>query len=188
MRESSFPYEGFCINEAVKFARRHPQFDLDDLIQEARIAVWEASQTANGNPKQFWAYARNAIKWKLNGVFLKRKSLVSGSLDDEFGRAPNVRTRLQLLEMKWVNEGNPTVYATNPEQLLIAAQRYDHVWHAVYNGAGLTALQRRVLRLRYREGREVTEVAKKLRCTEGNVACNSLRAIAKLRRYFGVPQ
>jgi RNA polymerase sigma factor (sigma-70 family) len=183
--------EGFAVNQAAKFQRMHPEVELKDLIQEARIAIWYAKSRFEGHPFAFWEYARTGIKWQF--CMMKRRSLVHGtcSLDDEFGEGTDVITLLNVLESGWAKERDPRLHRFNPEELLlktetelVAFQRSQELWHAVSNGSGLSPLQRKILRLRFRDGYELEEVAKKLRCKNHNVACNTLRAIRKLRAYF----
>jgi len=138
--------------------------DVDDLVQEASLALWDAASRFIPGDVLFTTYATSAVRrkmWRLNKYERRAKRIATVSLDQE---PPEGQHPLH----ERIPDGRP-----DPELQVTAAELLEL----------LTDRERFVILKRYKEGWHLREVGWELGVSHSTVANIQKRALVKLRRY-----
>lgn len=176
---------GLAVHLAVKYARRYPRVELDDLTQVACVALVRAAELHDPKVKvPFAPYAMKGILWAI-WDFLKHQPKQEVSLDapidtDEDGEA------LTLGDAVLVDEES----AAEPDEH--EGRVYCLLADLIRTSPELTPRERRILELGYLKGMKNDEIRRRVGPptnigVESAIAIRKLRTIMSRRGYQALP-
>jgi RNA polymerase sigma factor (sigma-70 family) len=169
---------GLAIHLATKYAKRYLRVNLDDLVQEASLALWNAAQRHNPNSGcPFAPYAMKGILWALwayvnaHGYAPKELPLEEPVVSDG---------SLTWGDVSDYQEAQREQATVIPEKNQLS--RIRDVENLIRTLPTLTRRERTILRLQYIKQWPVPRIAKHLDRSASVVSTESARGIRKLRQ------
>jgi RNA polymerase sigma factor (sigma-70 family) len=173
-----------AIHMAVKYARRYPRVELDDLVQECSVALTRSAQLykhrADGPP--FNCYALMCITqacWHyVNRYGWPAKEL---SLDDVVGNDDDAP--LTVADQFDHQQAEREEAERIPEENYL--ERLDELQDLIETLPSLTKAERRVLRLHFTKGHDLKEIRRRI---YPKAAAQKLldSSLTKLKAHFGI--
>jgi len=170
-------HRGLAISLSVKYAKRYPRIELDDLVQIALEALVNAARL--NDPTRltvpFAGYAMRSILYAIWHHVNRYGRPTELSLDEEIGSEEDKHpvTRQDVFDEEEARREESRASSDLGEIDLL-----DEIAQIIRTSPEFTADERRILRMQYLEGKSVPEIHKRI---PGVIGTKSARAIRKLR-------
>ena len=145
------------ISIASRYLKKAKGLEIDDLIQEGRIALYRAIETFDPSRKaKFSTYAYNVIQRSIINVVVKhnRKNWRNAS-EELIPIVPDTKAEAKLIMLDQIN--------------------------SLFKSAGLTKREQRVIELRYWQDLHFDEIGKEIGSSKTNTRYIFRKALTKLQ-------
>lgn len=148
---------GLVILIASRYLKKARRLDIDDLVQEGRIALYRAIETFDPSRKaKFSTYAYNVIQRSIINIVVKHNRENWKNVSEELVPiVPDTKAETKLIMLDQIN--------------------------SLFKSAGLTARERKVIELRYWGDLHFDEIGKEIGSSVTNTRYIFYKAIKKMR-------